>query len=327
MPIVCGICGSENRSNAKFCIGCAGRLPGFAPSGTVALKPERVPVASQPQPAFSQPQPAFSARAPESDPSPSGSTSTSFWLHLGLVGLTMIIGFVAWIVYVLHHGTAPWTEFSRMMASTPELRQSEPAVKAKASESSLQVPPTALAPAAAHALAPAPAPAPVPAPTPASTTPAATTAFAPTAPTLAPATSPATALAFAPATKAPSATYPPTRNARPEKRSIERARRTLRDEEADYEPAYQMPTPQPRVLPDPGPPIAPGPGPQYSWTRPSSPRTYDDPGPPVVAGPGPRYETRPEVRAPSSSTGNDPGPPIAIGPGPRYDYSTPAARK
>lgn len=311
MPIVCGICGSENRSSAKFCIGCAGRLPGFSPSGTAALKPEGIPVSSQPQP-------TFSARAPKPDASPSGSTVTSFWLHLGLVGLTMIIGFVAWCVYVLHHGTAPWTQFARMTASTPAPRQSEPVVKARASESSVPAQPTALAPAVA--------PAPVPAPAPASTTPAATAAFAPTAPTPAPAISPTTALAFAPATKAASVTYPPTRNARPEKRTVERARRIPRDEEADYEPAYQMPTPQPRVQPDPGPPIAPGPGPQYSWVRPSS-RAYDDPGPPVVAGPGPRYESRPEVRAPSSAPSNDPGPPIAIGPGPRYDYSTPAGRK
>jgi hypothetical protein len=131
---------------------------------------------------------------------------------------------------------------------------------------------------------------------------------------------------LAPATRTASAINPPTRNARPEKRSIERATRVPRDEEADYAPAYRMATPQPRAQPDPGPPIAPGPGPQYSWVRPS-PRAYDDPGPPVVAGPGPRYEPRPEVRAPFYAPSNDPGPPIAIGPGPRYDYSTPAGRK
>lgn len=314
MPIVCGICGSENRSNAKFCIGCAGRLPGFAPSGTMALKADGAPFSAQP---------AFSARAPGPDVTFSGSTPTSFWLHLGLVGLTMIIAFVAWCVYVLHHGTAPWTQLTRMMAPTPELRQSEPVVKAKAPESTVPVQPTALAPAAAPAPA-APAP---PAPAPTSST--ATAAVRPTDSAPAPATSPAAALALAPASKTASVANPPTRNAGPEKRTSERARRILRDEEADYEPAYQMPTPQPRTYPDPGPPIAPGPGPQYSWTRPSQ-RSYDDPGPPVVAGPGPRYEVRPEVRAPSSSAAapsSDPGPPIAIGPGPRYDYSTPAARK
>ena len=115
MPIVCGNCGSENRSNAKFCIGCAGRLPGFAPSGAAALQPE----GNRPRRTSSQPvlppvlEPSFAAgvRAPEmrrgvpSEMSSAGGTITSFWLNLGLVSLTMIIAFVAWCVYVLHHGT------------------------------------------------------------------------------------------------------------------------------------------------------------------------------------------------------------------------------
>src|SRR5436190_17535346 len=116
MPIVCGNCGSENRSGAKFCIGCAGRLPGFAPAGTMALKPERVVPSSQSM---------FSARASDADEAPSASTVSSFWLHLGLVGLTMIIAFVAWCVYVLHHGTAPWTRWGQTTASAPAPRKAE----------------------------------------------------------------------------------------------------------------------------------------------------------------------------------------------------------
>lgn len=327
MPIVCGNCGSENRSNAKFCIGCAGRLPGFAPSGAAALQQE----VNRPGRTSSQPvpppvlEPSFAAawRAPETRrgvpseaPSAEGAI-TSFWLNLGLVSLTMIIAFVAWCVYVLHHGTAPWAQIERMFASTPAARQAEPIAKTVA-------PASTVAP-----VAPA---APVPTPAPASST--ATVAAPSTASSTAALASPATALGLGlgsglpPKTQTASVINPSSKSASPEKRTSQRSRRAQRDEEPDDSLAYQLPSPQPRTYPDPGPPIAPGPGPQYSWVRPSQ-RVADDPGPPVAIGPGPRYgyQVRSEASAPSSVPSGDPGPPIAVGPGPRYDYSTPGSRR
>ena len=38
MTNVCERCGQNNRANAMFCIGCAGKLPNFAPSGPSALQ-------------------------------------------------------------------------------------------------------------------------------------------------------------------------------------------------------------------------------------------------------------------------------------------------
>ena len=38
MPVDCPACGTRNRGNAMFCSGCAGQLPGFAPSGPSELE-------------------------------------------------------------------------------------------------------------------------------------------------------------------------------------------------------------------------------------------------------------------------------------------------
>ena len=268
MPIFCGACGVENRPNAKFCIGCACRLPGVAPAGMpmTGAGPSSAP-----------------EHTPRVDVVASGAGATSFWLHLGLVGLTMIIAFVAWCVYVLQHGTAPWTEIGRRFAPVAQERPAERGgPQARPAESGVPLQSTTLAP------APTPAPA-------------------------APNASPAAALGLARPADAPtpdaSARPSPARNAKPERRSAETARRQPRREETDAAPVYQPPV--------------------------SLPRTVPDPGPPIVPGPGPRYESRLEARTPSAAppatpfsapSSGDPGPPIAIGPGPRYDYSTPGSR-
>ena len=42
MSVVCERCGTSNRDNAMFCIGCAGRLPAFQPSARNASEPASV---------------------------------------------------------------------------------------------------------------------------------------------------------------------------------------------------------------------------------------------------------------------------------------------
>ncbi|MBO9648554.1 MAG: hypothetical protein J7605_08580 [Variovorax sp.] len=316
-PLVCGNCGTPNRANAKFCIGCAGRLPGLAPAGGVAAQIPAMQSLERERP--------IAASRPEASP-------TSFWLHLGLVGLTMVIAFVAWCIYVLHGRPAPWNQRAETVApQTAETREPVRAlpvptpVPASAAPAATASPP-AREPARTAAAGPKSNAAPEP-PTQDAVTQALAlakrqAASAGKAATPAPAAQQQTTAAerTQPAASRPTSTR--TAAIAP------RARRDTRDVEdpLDYPVVIRRPSSQPDL----GPPIAAGPGPQYSWTQPASPRTAtQDPGPPIAVGPGPRYEARPEVRAPASAVmpSGDSGPPIAIGPGPRYDYSTPPARE
>ena len=294
--LVCGNCGTPNRANAKFCIGCAGRLPGLAPAGTV---PAHMPAMQ----AFEHDRPIPASRP---EPSP-----TSFWLHLSLVGLTMIFAFVAWCVYVLHGRTAPWSQRE-------------------------QTPPVA----EAREVTPAPVvPTPAPAPEPAKTAAVEPKHNAPVEQTAPDAVTQALALSQRQTSQPPTQAAPrqaaaterpqPTARPAPTTRTASaptRARRDAREVEDSPPVEYPIAARRPGSQPDPGPPVVQGPGPQYSWTLPTAPRATADPGPPIAVGPGPRYESRPEVRAPVAPSG-DTGPPIAVGPGPRYDYSTPPARE
>lgn len=218
-------------------------------------------------------------------------SSTSFWLHLGLVGLTMILTFVAWCIYVFLGRPAPWNPPAQA-AAAPATQVHEPI----------------------RVFVPVPTPVPTPAPArePALTAAAETKSGNATEPPM-----PDTV------TQALSLTRHPEASA---KRSASSSAASSRQAAAANHP---MVVRRPSSQPDPGPPIAPGPGPQYSWTRPSTTRVASDLGPPIAVGPGPRYEARPEVRAPVTAVmpSGDSGPPIAIGPGPRYDYSTPSARE
>jgi len=308
--LVCGNCGTPNRANAKFCIGCAGRLPGLAPAGSV---PAPLPGMQ----AFERERPIAATRAEV--------PSTSFWLHLGLVGLTMIFTFVAWCVYVFLGRPAPWNH---------------PAQATAAPATQVHEPVRVLVPVPTPVPAPAPAPVREPAlsaaaepkssnstdqPAPDSVN-QALSLGRPDASASRPAPSPAASSRQA---AAPDRTQPASRSAPTRTAATPRPRRDTRDLDDSTPIDYPVVVRRPGSQPDLGPPIAPGPGPQYSWTRPTTTRVADDLGPPIAAGPGPRYETRPEVRAPASAVmpSGDSGPPIAIGPGPRYDYSTPSARE
>jgi hypothetical protein len=343
-PVVCANCGTPNRASAKFCIGCAGRLPGVAPAGAM---PPHAPPELPVDPYADREPPRAAAAAP-----------MPFWLHPGLVVVTMILAFVIWCLYVLHGRPTP---LNRRPPPTPPVAESQQPVPVPA-------PTQAVAPTQMPLPTPMPAPAPMPAPP-------TLQATAPEPPVSSRATgkqpSPA-AIAQALALQqqaarllesaaAPVATPPPQQAAAPERahnarqgvaRTTPRVRRDPRDMQ-DVEPqGYPVAVNRPSAQPDLGPPLAPGPGPQYSWKRPS-PRSADDLGPPVAPGPGPRYDARAEVRAPVTPSADggppiaigpgprndarpevrapgtpsaDAGPPIAVGPGPRYDYSTPAGR-
>jgi hypothetical protein len=311
-PLICGNCGTPNRANAKFCIGCAGRLPGLAPAGGI---PPRMPAAT---PTLDRERPIAASR-----PEPS---STSFWLHLGLVGLTMIFTFVAWCIYVLLGRPAPWNPPAQA-AAAPATQVHEPV----------------------RVFVPVPTPVPVPAPAPvrepaltaaadpksgnATKTPAPDTVTKALSLTRRPEASanrsPSSSAASSRQTAAGDRTQAASRSAPTRTAAAPRPRRDARDPDDSMPIEYPAVVRRPGSQPDPGPPIVPGPGPQYSWTRPATTRVADDLGPPTAVGPGPRYEARPEVRAPVTAVmpSGDSGPPIAIGPGPRYDYSTPSAAR
>lgn len=94
--VICAACGHPNRPTAMFCIGCAGRLPGFVATGPSALETARVL------------RPRHGAPMQSHAPSPVLPSETgSFWLRLGLLVLAMVIAFVGWYVYVTRRATGP----------------------------------------------------------------------------------------------------------------------------------------------------------------------------------------------------------------------------
>ena len=91
MSQVCSTCQAVNRDSAKFCHGCAGRLPGFTASGSSALEAMR-PLRLPPDSA-----------APGAGPPPQGLLqvqSRAFWLRLALMALAITLGLVGWYAYV-----------------------------------------------------------------------------------------------------------------------------------------------------------------------------------------------------------------------------------
>ena len=100
----CERCGQTNRANAMFCIGCAGKLPNFAPSGPSALH-----AVTQQEARDRTAQPLSSGgqgvqrcqRATRKNPGPLfPSEMKLFWMGLGMLAVGMMIGFVAWFLHV-----------------------------------------------------------------------------------------------------------------------------------------------------------------------------------------------------------------------------------
>ena len=102
MSVVCGVCGSRNRDKAMFCSGCAGRLPGFAPTGPSALAAVKT---SRPAPISPFDAPAARPRAATLAVLPA--ETPAFWLRLGLSALAMSMVFIGWYLYVTRDVAEP----------------------------------------------------------------------------------------------------------------------------------------------------------------------------------------------------------------------------
>ena len=90
MPVICAVCQTENRDAAKFCHGCARKLPGFAATGPSlldAMRPKKR-AGSPPEPG---PRRALAALPAE---------SRGFWIGLGLLLLAAALAFGGWFAYV-----------------------------------------------------------------------------------------------------------------------------------------------------------------------------------------------------------------------------------
>lgn len=123
MAVVCAACKTENRDNAMFCHGCAGKLPAFTATGPSALEAMRT-----------WKPPGFAQRAPprEALPPLPGETA-GFWLRVGLLVLGCAIALVGWYAYVTRKPAppAPRMEVMAAMAATPPKAPSRVAVLPK----------------------------------------------------------------------------------------------------------------------------------------------------------------------------------------------------
>jgi len=151
MPVICAACQTENRDAAKFCHGCAGKLPGFAATGPSLLDA------------------AASKRPPGQRSGAAGQNAPrEFWLGLGAVMLAMALGFGGWFGYVTRKVPAPASRAPPVVVAptapaqpAPVPRPAEPvplgsSLGAGEAEVTEQPP----APPAGVAAAPAPPPAP-----------------------------------------------------------------------------------------------------------------------------------------------------------------------
>lgn len=294
----CPECGQRNRAGARFCEACAARL-GSEPSIASTRAPTRDPLPRVTAPAqlaasgeahgdsrFDAPRTVHSRPMPLPEAGNSG-----FWFKFCMAGLAVMIGFIAWSLYMLTGSKAP-TQLpaAQVSAETPPAAASA----APASPSVAPVtPPVNVAPspkpstAAAADTAPRSAMPTARAPQPASNVPPAAPRPAPEA----------------------AANPPPQRQAATRERERERVRRLPSEvRPADFG-GWVEPSRPPAM---------------------TSAPNYQDAGPPIVPGPGPREPlpmTSPAQPAGSvATTGRqDVGPPVTAGPGPRYDYSTPNA--
>lgn len=91
MSNVCERCGQGNRATAMFCIGCTGKLPGFAPSGPSVLEGMKMP---------SRPARSVASGPPDGGEPLLPSETQSFWLLLGALAVLMMLGFMGWFLHV-----------------------------------------------------------------------------------------------------------------------------------------------------------------------------------------------------------------------------------
>lgn len=89
MPVVCDQCGTGNRESAKFCKGCAAKLPSFAATGPSALQSMKA------------------LRTPHAPPPPDAPTpgmlpieTRAFWIRFAVLSVVITTAFVSWYAYV-----------------------------------------------------------------------------------------------------------------------------------------------------------------------------------------------------------------------------------
>ena len=284
--IACPECGQPNRAEARFCEACAARL-GAEPSIASTRTPTRAPlppavapvpiaapvvasVAARGDSRFDAPRTVHSRPMPLQEASNSG-----FWFKFCMAGLAVMIGFIAWSLYMLTGSKAP--------------------TQLPAAQVSAETAPAAASPApAGSSVAPSNGPA-IVAPSP-------STAAAVDA---APRSTPTTRTPRAASTVPPAAQRPATEAAtRPASQREATARERVRPPPSEVRPAdfggWVEPSRPPAMTSAPnyqdaGPPIVSGPGPREpvpSATAPAGPTTAgrQDLGPPVSTGPGPRYD-------------------------------------
>lgn len=296
--IACPECGQRNRAEARFCEACAARL-GAEPLIASTRPPTRAPLPQAAAPMLHAPQAASGAargdsrfdapRTVHSRPMPlQEASNTGFWFKFCMAGLAVMIGFIAWSLYMLTGSKAPMQlPAAQVGVETPPVGPATPPAAASPSPAPSSPPPVNVAPSpstAATADASPRSPAPTaPAPQAASTVP-------PAAPR------PATEARERPAPQRQAATRervrPPPAEVRPTDYGgwVEPSRPPAMTSAPNYQDA--------------GPPIVPGPGPRepLPMTSPAQPAGN------------------------VATTGRqDLGPPVTVGPGPRYDYSTPNA--
>ena len=90
MHVVCDQCGTENRESAKFCKGCAAKLPAFTATGPSALQSMKA-----------------LKTAPHAPPPPDAPIpgmlpieTRAFWIRFALLSLLITTAFVSWYAYV-----------------------------------------------------------------------------------------------------------------------------------------------------------------------------------------------------------------------------------
>jgi hypothetical protein len=106
MPVICAACQTENRDAAKFCHGCARKLPGFAATGPSLLDGLGSKRAS-------------GAAAGHRSGAAAQNAPREFWLGLGAVMLAMAVGFGGWFGYVTRKVPAPASHAAPVAVAPP----------------------------------------------------------------------------------------------------------------------------------------------------------------------------------------------------------------
>lgn len=136
MPVICAVCNTENRDAAKFCHGCARKLPGFAATGPSLLDSIR-------------------PRRPVNTSSRAGATEgparimvsaemRRFWIYIGLLILAIALGFFGWFVYVTRKVPSRPPETAKVLSPRPA--PSAPPAVAAATPPRVQEVPTPVEP-------------------------------------------------------------------------------------------------------------------------------------------------------------------------------------